>query len=69
VIYQETAAVTLPVLAKVLQGIFAHAQGNNLAVEQLELPGLEMPGAVVAPPFPSPERENGPRFLREPMVH
>ena len=36
VIYQETANVTLPVLAKVLQGIFAHAQNNDLAIEPLD---------------------------------
>ena len=69
VIYQETANVTLPVLAKVLQGIFAHAQNNDLAIEPLELPGLELPGSLVAEgarPLPD---EGGVRPLHEPMVH
>lgn len=69
VIYQETAHVTLPILAKVLQGIFAHAQGEGLMVEQLELPGLELPGALVADGFEVPAEEGGSRSLHEPMVH
>lgn len=68
VIYQETAHVTLPVLAKVLQGIFAHAQAEGLMVEQLELPGLELPGALVAD-FPNGPEDGGSRSLHEPMVH
>ncbi len=69
VIYQETAHVTLPVLAKVLQGIFAHAQSEGVMVEQLELPGLELPGTLVADDGTSPKDEGGSRSLHEPMVH